>query len=87
MILYTMENFQNVIESYVGETGRRLKYRVDEHSGKDSKSNMLRHYHKNNHRNLPRNNFQLLANGYKKIMFKRKLSEASHSKEFLPSSN
>ena len=42
MILYTMENFQNVIESYVVETGRRLKYRVDEHSGKDSKSNMPR---------------------------------------------
>ena len=30
-------------ESYVGKTGRRLQDRGDEHSGKDSKSNILRH--------------------------------------------
>ena len=74
-------------ESYVGETGRRLQDRVDEHSGKDSKSNILRHSYQENHKNVSRNNFQILGNGYKKMKFKRKLSEALYIKELRPSLN
>ena len=59
-------------ESYVGETGRRLQDRVDEHSGKDSKSNILRHSYQENHKNVSRNNFQILGNGYKKMKFKQR---------------
>ena len=40
-------------ESYVGETGRTLQDRVDEHSGKDSKSNILRHSYEENHKMCP----------------------------------
>ena len=44
-------------ESYVGETGRRLQDRIDEHLGKDSESNILRHSCQKNHKNVSRNNF------------------------------
>ena len=33
------------------------------------------------HRNVSRNNFQILGNGHKKMKFKRKLSEALYIKE------
>ena len=42
-------------ESYIGETGRRLQDRVDEHSGKDSKSNIPRHSYQKNYKNVSRN--------------------------------
>ena len=60
---------------------------VDEHSGKDSKSNILRHSYQKNHKTVSRNNFQILGNGYKKMKFKWKLSEALYIKELLPSLN
>ena len=40
-------------ESYVGETGRKLQDLVDEYSGKDSKSNILRHSYQENHKMCP----------------------------------
>ena len=70
-------------ESYVGETGRKLKDRVDEHSGKYSKFNIVRQFCKN----VSRNNFQILGDGYKKIKFKQKLSETLCVKELCPSLN
>ena len=36
-------------ESYVGETGRRLYAWIDDHSGKDSKSIILRHSYQDKH--------------------------------------
>ena len=68
-------------ESYVGETGRRLQDRVDEHSRKGSKSNILRHCYLDNHKNVSKNSFKIHENGYKKTKFKRKLSEALYIKE------
>ena len=79
--------FPECDESYVGETGRRLQERVDEHSGKDSKCNILRHSYQENHKNVSRNNFQILGNGYKKMKFKRKLSEALYITELRLSLN
>ena len=74
-------------ESYIGETGRRLQDLVDEHTGKDCKSNILRHSYQENHKNVSRNNFQILGNGYKKMKFKQKLSEALYIKQLCPSLN
>ena len=74
-------------ESYVGETGRRLQDRVDEHSGKDSKSNILRNSCQENDKNVSRINFQFLGNEYKKMKFKWKLFEALYIKELHPSLN
>ena len=71
-------------ESYVGETGRRLQDLVDEHSGKDSKSNILRHFYQENQKNVSRNNFQILGNGYKKVKFKRKYLRHYTLKSYAP---
>ena len=75
------------IEDYVWETVRRISQRVDEHSGKDDKSNVLRHSYRANHTNVSKNNFKILDGGYKKNNFKRKLSEALYIKELRPSLN
>ena len=37
------------------------------------------------HRNVSRNNFQILGNGHQKMKFKRKLSEALYMKDLRPS--
>ena len=74
-------------ESYAGETGRRMQDRVDEHSGKDSRSNILTNSYQENHKNVSRNNFQILGEGHKKMKFKRKLSEALYIKKLRPSLN
>lgn len=47
-------------ESYVGETGRILQDRVDQHSGKDSTSNILRHSCQENHKNVSSRNSKFL---------------------------
>ena len=72
-------------EGHVRQTGRRLQDQVDEHLGKVSKSNILRHPYQDDNKNMSRNNFQILGNGYKKMKFKHKLSEASQIKELRPS--
>ena len=40
---------KNCLESYNGETGRRLKERVNEHSDKDINSHMFNHSIEANH--------------------------------------
>ena len=44
-------------------TGSRPKDGVDEHSGKDINSYILRRSYQDNHKNLHRNNFAILRNG------------------------
>ena len=39
-------------EDYIGEIGRRLHERIFDHSGKDSKSHMLKHSLENNHKHI-----------------------------------
>ena len=50
-------------------------------------SNILRHFYQCNHKNMSRNKFQILGNEYKKIKFKRKLSETLYIKELRPTLN
>ena len=75
------------VESYVGQKGRRLQDLVDKHSRKDNKSNILTHFYHDNHKNMSGNNFHFLGNGYKKMKFKRKLSDGLCIKELRPSFN
>ena len=48
-------------ESFVGETGRILQDWAYEHSGKDSKSNILRHSYQDNRKNMSRTNSKFLV--------------------------
>ena len=51
-------------ESYTGETRKRLQDWVDEHSGKNSKFDILRHSQQDKHKNVSTNNF---SNSWKLI--------------------
>ena len=63
-------------EDYIGEIGRRLHERICDHSGKDSKSHMLKHSLENNHKQVSFEDFRILRNGYTNSKIKRKISEA-----------
>ena len=57
------------------------------HSGKDSKSHMLKHSLENNHKQVSFEDFHILRNGYTNSKIKRKISEALFIKELHPSLN
>ena len=74
-------------EDYIGEIGRRLHERICDHSGKDSKSHMLKHSLENNHKQVSFEDFRILQNRYTNSKIKRKISEALFIKELRPSLN
>ena len=74
-------------EDYIREIGRRLHERIRNHSGKDSRSHMLKFSLENNHEHVSFEDFRILRNGYTNSKFKRKISEALFIKELRPSLN
>ena len=74
-------------EDYIGEIRRRLHERICGHSKKDSKSHMLKHSLKNNHKHVSFEDFCILCNGYTNSKFKQKILEALFIKKLLPSLN
>ena len=61
--------------------GRRLHERICDHSGKDSKSYLLKHSLENNYKPVSFEDFPILRNGHTNSKFKRKISEALFIKE------
>ena len=57
-------------EDYAVEIGRRLHEWICDHSGKDSKSHMLKHSLENNHKQVSFEDFCILRNGYINSKFK-----------------
>ena len=74
-------------EDYIGEIGRRLHERICDHSGKDSKSHMLKHSLESKHKQVSFEDFRILRNGYTNSKIKRKISEALFIKELRLSLN
>ena len=74
-------------EDYIGEIGRRLHERICDHSGKDSKSHMLKHSLENNHKKVSFEDFCITQNDYTNSKFKQKILEALFIKELRPSLN
>ena len=72
---------------YIGQIERSLHEQICDHSGKDSKSHMLKHSLENNHKQVSFEDFRMLRNGYTNSKFKRKISEALFIKELRPSLN
>ena len=72
---------------YIGEIGSRLHERIRDHSGKDSKSHMLKHSLENNHKHVFFEDFRVPRNGYTNSKFKQKMWEALFIKELRPSLN
>ena len=74
-------------EDYIGEIGRRPHERICDHSGKDSKSHMLKHSLENNHKQVSFEDFRIIQNGYTNSKFKQKISEELFIKELCSSLN
>ena len=55
---------KNCLESYNGETGRRLIEPVNEHSGKDINSHMFKHSMGANHPTVTLDDFTVPSSGY-----------------------
>ena len=56
-------------EDYTGE----FHERICDHSGKVSKSHMLKHFLKNSHKHVAFKDFPIILNGYTNSKFKRKI--------------
>ena len=74
-------------EDYIGEIGRRLHERICDHSGKDSKSHMLKHSLENKHKQVSFEDFCIIQNSYTNSKFKQKISEELFIKELCSSLN
>ena len=72
---------------YIGETGRRLSERVLDHSGKDTKSHVLKYSFTAKHETVDIGHFQILNRGYSNNTYKRRVSEALLVKQYRPTLN
>ena len=73
-------------EKYVGETGRRLQVRANEHAGKDRNSHVYKHSLMNRHTTVTIDDFTILDHGYKSN-YNRKIAESLYIKNEKPSLN
>ena len=78
---------ESCLESYNGETGRRLIERVNEHGGKDINSHMFKHSMTANHPTVTLDDFTVLSSGYPHRKFKRNVSESLFIKQNKPTLN
>ena len=75
------------LESYNGETRRRMIERDNKHSGKDINSHMLTHSIAANHPTVTLDNFTVVSAGYRNKKFKRKVWESLFIKQNRPTLN
>ena len=75
------------LESYNGETGRRLIEQVNEHNGKDINPHMFKHSMAANHPTVTLDDFTVLSSGYRNRKFKRKVPESLFIKQNRPTLN
>ena len=73
-------------EDYVGETGRRIEVREDDHAGNDKKSHVFQHTKTTKHPRANKKNFVILAKNYENRR-KRKLAEAMFIRDLKPTLN
>ena len=78
---------KSCLQSYKGEFGRRLIKRLNDHSGKDVNSYMLKHSIEANHPTMTLNNFTVLSSGYRNRQLKKKVSESLFIKSNRPTLN
>ena len=78
---------KNCLDSYNGESGRRLIERVNEHSGKDINSHMFKHSMAANHPTVTLDEFIVLSSGYRNRKFTKKISESLFIKHNRSTSN
>ena len=62
-------------QDYLGESGRGIIERTDDHSGKDKHSHLFNHAYNENHKHIDLDNIKVFDSGYHNKRFKRKISE------------
>ena len=72
--------------TYIGEAGRRLQERVDDHGGRDKNSHVLKHSLERGHNTVKIENFSILGNNFY-TETQRKVSEAFFIKSQMPTIN
>ena len=77
---------QTCAEGNTGETDRRIKERIIDHSKCDKNSHILKHSLEEGHTHVWDKDFKVLGNNYRSA-FKRKISEALFIKQLKPSRN
>ena len=70
-----------------GETGRCLIERVKDHSGKDLKSHLFKHFVETHHKMVTLDDFKIIKKHYKRSKFRCKSTESLHVKENCSSLN
>ena len=70
-------------EDYIGEIGRRLHERICDHSGKDSKSHILKLSLGNIHKHVSFEDFRILRHGYTNSNSSRKYRKCCLLKNYV----
>ena len=66
--------------NYLGETGRRIIERLDDHCGKDKQSHIL--IYALNHKIVGLKDFKIIGSYHQNNRLNRKISEAPHIKQY-----
>ena len=81
VVYYALCPEEQCREDYTGKTGKRLIECVKDHSGKDLKSHLSKHFVETNHKTVTLDDFKIIGKGYRRSKFRRKLAETLHIKE------
>ena len=78
---------ENCLDDYIGESARHKIERVKDHSGRDTKSRVLKHSSEKEHVEVTQENFKIIGSTFKINRLKRKITEALLIKQKRPSLN
>ena len=76
-IIYQVKcSVENCSDDYIGESARRIIERVKDHSGRDTKSHVLKHSSEKEHVEVTQEDFKIIGSNFKNNRLKRKITEA-----------
>ena len=78
---------ENCSDFYTGESARHIIERVKDHSGRDTKSRVLKHSSEKEHVEVTQEDFKIMGSTFKINRLKRKITEALLIKQKHPSLN
>ena len=64
----------NCSENYIGESGRRISERINDHTGRDQKSHIFKHSSEKCRQHFHIKIFKIIGNGFHNNSFKQKIS-------------
>ena len=74
-------------ENYIGESGRRIAERVEDHNGRDHKSDILKHSLETGHEHVKSSDFSFIFKIFSGNKRKPKIVELLLIKQLLPTLN